>query len=290
MFAANLRSETRTAETCPDALAALQSLRVSGSVRAEFIAGDGLTYAARTHEAQGWRIRIPEPVARNCEAIILNTGGGIAGGDAVKLDFRLGEKAQATVTTVAGERVYRTVGPAAHIDAKLTLAARSSLSWLPRETILSSGARLLRRIDVDMAPDATLTLLDIVVLGRRGSGERMERGLLDDRWSIQRAGRLSHMEALKLEGAIERKLARAAVAGGAHVIGTLVHLDRNAGACLDRVRRALSCHANMEIATSAWADKLVVRGLFGNSEHARSAFADVVGVLTAKPMPRAWLT
>ncbi|MGD9783272.1 MAG: urease accessory protein UreD [Hyphomicrobiaceae bacterium] len=295
MFAANSRSDVLTAEPFVreaggEVLAALQRLRVAGGVSVEFAARGGVTGVARSHEVQGWRIRIPHPASCDCEAVLLNTGGGVAGGDAVKLEFKLCDNARATVTTVAGERIYRAVAQAARMEAQLTLSGGSHLVWLPREMIMSSGARLVRRVNVEMAENAALTLLDIVVLGRRGSGEHMTSGLLDDRWSIRRAGRLHHMEAMKLDGNIEQRLARPATAGGAHVIGTLIHLDRDAEACLDRVRQAVSGHDGVEVAASAWAGKLVVRGLGTNVERVRSVFAAAVSALTGRPMPRAWLT
>jgi urease accessory protein len=269
---------------------ALQTLRVKGGVRAAFRAGPRGTFAATVHEADGWRVRFPDAGAgADCEAVILNTGGGIAGGDEVRLDFDLGPGARVTATSAAGERVYRALDVPARIATALRLAPGSALAWLPRETILSSGARMARRIEVEMAESASLSLLDILVLGRHGSGERMQAGMLDDLWAIRRGGRLVHAEAVRLDGAIADALARPAIAGGAHVIGTLLHVAPEAEACLERVRREIVGLGDVEIAASAWEGKLVLRALAGCGGRMRAAMQVALDALRGAPMPRAWM-
>ena len=45
------------------------------------------------------------------------------------------------------------------------------LSGCPQETILFDRARLSRRIDVDLSPDATLVMAEAIVFGRSAMGE-----------------------------------------------------------------------------------------------------------------------
>lgn len=180
----------------------LQRIRVKGGVAAAFAHGPYGTYPSRLAEADGYRLRFPD-ARHGCEAVLLNTGGGVAGGDEIALAFDLLPCTSVTVTTISAERIYRTIKVPARVDISLRLAEESRLAWLPQETILYSGAHLERRLNVDMREDAELTLLDIVVLGRRGSDERMGHGRIDDRWSIRRAGRLIHMEALRMHDHID---------------------------------------------------------------------------------------
>ena len=70
-----------------------------------------------------------KPMPRRCafhtgshEAILINTGGGLAGGDRFAFTITAEEKSRLTVTSQAAERVYRSLGPAADVD--VTLAAR----------------------------------------------------------------------------------------------------------------------------------------------------------------------
>ena len=55
--------------------------------------------------------------------MIVNTAGGIAGGDRHDLEIDVGEGAALGVTTAAAEKVYRALGPDAEIAVKLTVGA-----------------------------------------------------------------------------------------------------------------------------------------------------------------------
>ena len=87
----------------------------------------------------------------------------------------------------------------------------ATLAWLPQETILFDRARVLRRIDIDLAESASLLLCEIVVFGRSAMGERMLHGEFVDRWRMRRGGRLVFAETVRLDGDIGEKLARPAI-------------------------------------------------------------------------------
>ena len=95
MSVASWRSETAT-----DALAAV---RVGGGIRMDFAPTVDGTRAKHLAEADGWRVRFPRSV-NGCEAVLLNTGGGIAGGDTVRLEASLQAGATVTVTSATAER------------------------------------------------------------------------------------------------------------------------------------------------------------------------------------------
>ena len=214
--------------------------------------------------------------------------GGVAGGDEARFEIAAGAGATATISSVAAERVYRAHAEPARLSVSLALAAASRIDWLPQETILYAGARLVRRVDVALAADAAVTLLDILVLGRRGSGERMVDGALDDRWTIRRGDRLVHMEAVRLEGAIDAAMQRSAVGSGAHVIGTLVHVAPDTEDKLDGVRAALGACGDADVAASAWQGKLVIRALGSRSDRVRQALAAAASCLSGRRMPQVW--
>ncbi len=136
----------------------------------------GKTRRAQVYEAGSLRVRCPGAPADELEAVIINTAGGVAGGDRLRLDIAAGQGTRVVVTTAAAEKVYRTLGPDSTIDVKLDVAAGASLDWLPQETILFDRARLRRSIEVDLAPDARLFLAEAIVFGRSGMGEAVEAG------------------------------------------------------------------------------------------------------------------
>src|SRR5205085_1142159 len=78
-----------------------------------------------------------------------------------------------------------------------SVAPGAELAWLPQETILFDRARLRRTIDVALAGDARLLLLEAVVFGRSGMGETVAEGLFADRWRIRRDGALIYAESIR---------------------------------------------------------------------------------------------
>src|SRR5215472_14791877 len=184
--------------------------------------GRGITQKKRLHEAGSLRVRFPGARARELEGVLINTAGGIAGGDRFDLDIAAGDKARLLVSTAAAEKVYRSLGPDAQIGIKLSAGAEASLAWLPKETILFDDARVNRTIEIDLAPDARLLFAEAVVFGRTGMGEAVEHGLFFDRWRLRRGGALVFAESVRLDGAIADKMGEAAVANGGAAIATVL--------------------------------------------------------------------
>ena len=115
----------------------------------------GATGLKRLREAHAAKARIP---AGSREAILINTGGGLAGGDRFSFAITAEENARLTLTSQAAERVYRTLGPAAEVDVRLAAEAGATLMWLPQETILFDGAALSRRITASLDVPSPLWL------------------------------------------------------------------------------------------------------------------------------------
>jgi urease accessory protein len=182
----------------------------------------GTTRQARLFEEGPLRLRCPNSLAGALEAMIVNTAGGVAGGDSLQLHLSVDENARLTVTTAAAEKIYRSLGADAVIDVYLKVESGAALAWLPQETILFDQARLRRTIRINVAKDAQLVFAETVVFGRTGRGEEVARGRLIDRWHLYCDGRLLHAESLRLDGAIAEKLAHRAVTGGNVAIATVL--------------------------------------------------------------------
>ena len=148
--------------------------RAVGRIALAVRANAGVTRRLRVAEEGSLRVRCPGPPAAELEAVIVNTAGGVAGGDRLKLAVTVEPGARLVVTTAAAEKVYRTLEPDATVDVTLTVGAGGALAWLPQETILFDRARLKRSIDIDLAEDAHLVLAEAIVLGRAGMGEAVD--------------------------------------------------------------------------------------------------------------------
>ena len=245
----------------------------------------GVTRRARVHEAGSLRVRCPNTTSAEMEAVIINTAGGVAGGDAFDLDIAVEDGARLVVTTAAAEKVYRTLGPDAMIGVTLDVGPGASLAWLPQETILFDRARLVRSIDVSLAPDARLMLAEAVVFGRSGMGEAVKEGALADRWRIRRDGELIYAETVRLDGAIAGKLAQAAVARGGIAVATVLIVPGDE-ATVAAIRANADAFAG-EVGASAWNGLATARLVAADGAALRH---DLTHVMTAVrgSLPRIW--
>ena len=273
-------------ETTSATAAIFAANRARGSVTFDVHQVESITRRRHLHESGSLRVRFPSPEAEGLSAVFVNTAGGVAGGDRFEIEITAGEGSRIALTTAAAEKVYRAEGPAAELEITLKAAARSHLSWLPQETILFDGARLSRRIDIDLAESASLLLAEIVVFGRIAMGERMLHGELVDRWRLWRGDKLVFAETVRLDGNIGEKLAKTAVANGGVAVGTALMVPGDE-ALVERVRE-LSSSFGGEVGISAWNGFAMARFCAQDAAELR---ADMIAVLraTGSALPRLWL-
>jgi urease accessory protein len=270
------------------ARAALSSVfaanRAAGRIALSVAAERGATRRRRVYEDGPLRARFPNADGGALEAVIVNTAGGMTGGDRQAFDIAVGEGASLVVTTAAAEKVYRSLGPDAEIDVKLSVAAGATLSWLPQETILFDRARLARRIEVDLADGASFLMAEAVVFGRSAMGETVEQGSFVDRWRVRRNGRLVLAETVRFDGMIARSLAEPAVAGGGVAVATVVAIPGDE-TIVARVRAAGGFSG--EVGVSAWNGLAVARLCAKDGAALRRDLTAVLQALAA-PLPRIW--
>jgi urease accessory protein len=261
--------------------------RAIGRVTLDAKWAEGATRRARVHEQGALRLRCPGPPAPELEAMIVNTAGGMAGGDRFALDLAVGPDARLVVTSAAAEKVYRTLGAETTIVARLKVAAGGEMAWLPQETILFDSARLRRTIEVDLAADARLLLAEAVIFGRSGMGETVADGFLLDRRRVRRGGRLIHAETVRLDGTVAAKLAQSAVANGGVAIASVLSVpgdDAMVAAVRDAGRQ---CRG--EVGASAWNGLAVVRLVATDGAALRHDLACVLTTIRGGRLPRLWL-
>jgi urease accessory protein len=242
---------------------------------------------SQVYEQGSLRVRFPNTDAADLEAVIVNTAGGIAGGDRFGLDITVGRGARLLVTTAAAEKAYRSLGPEATIGVKLDVGADAALSWLPQETILFDRARLSRSIDVDLTATASLLLVEAIVFGRSAMGEAVREGRVRDRWRVCRGGRLVFAETMRLDGAIAQMLAEPAVAGGGVAVASLLMVPGNEHQAA--TVRGLGDHLQGEVGVSSWNDLVAARLCARDGAMLRHDLITLLAALGDRPLPRLWL-
>ena len=233
----------------------------------------------RMREAGAAKVRMPHG---SREAILINTGGGLAGGDTFDFEIAAEENSRLTITSQAAERVYRSLGPAATINVKLRAAAGATLAWLPQETILFDGAALSRCIETDLAPDARFLGVESVILGRAAMGETIRHARLRDRWRIRQGGKLVFADDLAFDGAPP---ATRATLKGAKAFATMVLIADDAEMFLEPARKAIGGSGG----ASAWSGKLIARLAAQDGFALRKALIPALTVLArGAALPKVW--
>jgi urease accessory protein len=262
--------------------------RAVGRVAFTVAAGPGGSRRGRVHESGSLRVRFPNGNSKTAlDAVIVNTGGGMTGGDRFDIDINVGAGARLTVTTAAAEKIYRSLGPDTDINVKLDVGPGGALAWLPQETIVFDQARLRRSIDIELARDANLLLAEAAVFGRSAMGEAVVQGHFFDRWRLRVGGALVFAETLRLDGDIAQRLAQRAIASSGVAVASVIKCPSNDA---DAVAvRAMQDRFAGEVGISAWSGLVVARLVATDGAALRRDLVAVLTALDAAPLPRLWL-
>lgn len=245
---------------------------------------EGVTRLATLREDGCAKVRLPNTHNTSLEAALINTAGGLTGGDKLRWDATAGAGAHLVLTTPACEKVYRSLGTDAEVAVSLRANAGSRLDWVPQETILFEGARLRRRLDIDLASDATFLAVEAVVLGRHARGEDALNARFADDWRIRRDGRLIHAESTRLGDPQSERTAISLLAG-AGAFATILYIASDAERRLGAVRALLPKTAGASVV----GERLTVRALAPSGLALRRTLLPVVSLLSvAGALPRLW--
>jgi urease accessory protein len=126
----------------------------------------------------------------------------------------------------------------------------------------------------------------MLVFGRSAMGERVATASVHDLIRIRRDGALLLHDAVRLDGAVDAVLRRAAVAGGCRAVGTVVYVAPDAEGRLDAVRKRLGPEAG----ASAWNGMLIARIVVADGAALRRSAVDILSALRdGRPLPRVWM-
>jgi urease accessory protein len=265
----------------------LQTIRAVGGLALSTHADGAVSALSTLHEYGGYRIKCPSPRASVLEAVMINTGGGVVGGDRISIAATALAGSRLSLTTATAERLYRATGTPTSIEVTLTSEDDATLVWLPQSSIVYADAAVQRRITAEMTGSARLLIAETTGYGRTASGEAMHAGAFNDQWRIMRDGRLVFADATRLSGNVAATLARSAVAGGASITSLLICVAPDVEQRRDSVRTALSGHTVLS-GVSTWNGVLTVRLLGDRLDHIANALRAVVAALNIVPLPAAW--
>lgn len=272
-----------------DARPAMQ--RVKGVARIAFKHERGKTCLDDLFQSGSGKFRLPRVYDGVPVAVLINTAGGITGGDALSYEAGVGRGGHAVVTSQAAERAYRRSFGIGRVQTRLSAGEGATIEWLPQETILFNSSALHRRLTVDLAEDARLMALESVVLGRSAMGEQLDAVSFRDSWRIRRGGRLSYADDVRIEGDPRDILKGTATTEGGIAFATFLDCCPHAEDRLPLAREALAARADdtsVRAAASAWNGVLVARFVATDGRALRECLISFLETYRSAALPRVW--
>src|SRR5262245_58124140 len=184
------------------------------------------------------------------EAVLVNTSGGVAGGDQLHASVSALAHSSITVTSQAAERIYRALDEPARISTRLIVSSTARLAWCPQETIVFDRARLRRETRISLSSGAEVLALEWIVLGRAAHGETVAGGYISDTWRVERDGRLVWADTFRITDDAFPHLGRNALLADCTAVGTLVYFGPDLEDRLIRLRdwaASLECPAEATV-------------------------------------------
>lgn len=261
--------------------------RASGEGRLAVKKSVGRTRLDSLYQEGCAKIRLPNTHSNALEAALINTAGGLTGGDRLGWHVTAAPETRLTVTTQACERIYKSAGGPAAITTRIEIGDGAHVNWFPQETILFEHAILDRQLSVDMAPTASFLAVEAILLGRDAMGETAENAALTDNWRIRRDQTLVHAEATRLAPGPDARRAPALL-NGQRALATVLFVGDGAETRLDRVRALLPADAT--IAASVTGPRLLVRALAPSGLALRRLIGPILQELSGGGLPRLWST
>jgi urease accessory protein len=232
---------SRPADVCADPPSDKGLQRADGCGRLVVSGSENGTRIEDLFERSPTRIMFPRTGSRPVEeAVIINTGGGVAGGDRLECSVTALPGASIAVTSQAAEKVYRALDEPARVATRLKARESARLAWLPQETIVFNRARIHRMTEIELFSGAELLALEWLVLGRAAHGEIVVGGSLLEAWRVKKDGRLIWADSFRISDEVFVHLNRKALLSNLNSIATLIYFGPDLDRRVEFLRQILS--------------------------------------------------
>jgi len=258
-------------------------------------AAHGTVVAHKRHEGPFCIQRPFRPGDGVCHVYLLHPPGGLAAGDELTLDAAVETDAAALLTTPAATKFYRSDDAPSVQRQKLRVAAGAALEWLPQESILFGGSRVLVETDIELAAGARFIGWEQLSLGRPLSGDRYATGTLEQHTRIDCDGEPLLHESLRISAG-DRLLAADCGLKSLGVCGALYAFPANDPLLVCVRERLGAATPSLRAGATLLGELLVVRCLAAEPEALRNLFEALwcelrPGVVGRTPSaPRIWRT
>ncbi len=233
------------------------------------------------------KVLFPRTSGNSMTGVLLNTAGGITGGDRFDINAHARTDCHLILTTQAAERAYRAQpGETGRVSTRLTVDEGARIDWLPQETLLYDHSALDRQLTIDMADTARFVMCEPVVFGRVAMGETVTRGAFRDRVDLYRGGRLLFADRTRLDGQIAETLRGLATAKGCAAMASVLLAASDADRFLAPAQALMPATGGVSLIRTGL---LFARLLATDSFELRRTLQPLIQLLSGDQIPRTWM-
>ena len=170
----------------------------AGRLHVDLIDGQSSATVIAAHAPM--KLLVPSPRGPSVCAFASSFGGGLVAGDHIALEVAIGDGASAAIGTQSSTKVYRDAVDAwAEQTVHAQVGAGAALALLPDPVTPFTASRYRQRLNLELAADASLLLIDSLTSGRAAREERWAFTAYDSRICVRRAGTPVLIDATRLD-------------------------------------------------------------------------------------------
>jgi urease accessory protein len=162
----------------------------------------GQSAVTSTESASPIKILIPKSRGASVWACASSFGGGLVAGDQTRIDLNIGSESRCFLGTQASTKIYRNPShlPCSH-KTFARLEADSLLVFAPDPVQAFAGSAYTQRQEFQLAPGASLVLVDWFTSGRAARGERWAFTHFQSRNDVFLSGERIFVDSISLDAA-----------------------------------------------------------------------------------------
>lgn len=267
----------------------LKALKSTGRLELELVRAGETSRIGRDFQSGCLKVRsLRSGLDGTPTVAVINTAGGLTGGDELNQCVRWHSRSQSCITTPAAEKIYRSAGGHALVFTRLDVADQARAEWLPQETILFDGGRIERSLEIHLEGSGSIVASDGIIFGRLARNEKLGAGYFSDTLKVWRDGRMILFDRTRVDGPIHDWLDGNSTGRGCRAAGMVLVSCPDPDTLLTAIRGALDeldCMSGASLVRGL----IHVRLLAPNDVTLRSALESVVALArNGRPIPRNW--